>query len=109
MKTPRDLLLQKHAAAAQRATFTPPTRSRIVAFNWNILALAALWITILFLKLDSPTIPMAVQPLNTPPANPIASIELRRAEILKMLNSIEASEVTDPLKAAWIRRESYLV
>lgn len=113
MKTAKELLFEKHAAAEAKLNqfHSPsPPQPKVQRINWNLSALAALWITIAFLRGTTPDLDLP-QTANTqqPQLNPIASIELRRAEIFQLLDSLDESPTLEPLKSAYIHRPTCLV
>jgi hypothetical protein len=107
MKTPREILLERHRAAqpkldaVRRAALATvknaPESPRISlrqwlqSLRWHVVGLGAAWLFILFLRLDTNRVPgtmAAIPPAKIPPSQVImASLRENRRQLLEMMEA----------------------
>ena len=123
MKTPRDILLQRHrpvepeldkirekvvtTIGAARASNLPavttsryPLRDFIYSLRWQLTGLSAAWLVIVFMRLNmgsSTTLASALSAAKIPsPQIILASLQANRRELLQLIQPAEAREVRSP-------------
>ena len=111
MKTAKELLFQKHAAAEAKLEQLqmPSSAPKILRVNWNLAALAALWMTIAFFSFSSPATENERATTKPAASNPVASLESRRTEILRLLESLDTPVIVSTSKSAYLQQEFNVV
>jgi hypothetical protein len=119
MKTPSEILLDRHASAQSKldvirrsvvAQFARPSQSwreRVIPLRWHLAGMAAVWTLVAFLHFERPPAPSALVAENngsTPRDFLVALLENRR-QLGEMIDSA-VSEVPPPPQPFVPRRRS---